>query len=76
MTTLTEILAEMVGVAENYCQLIDRTGWGQGEWLEPLFSLMPRLHMAVTALTAYDNGDMPLPGVDLDVRFELYSRLR
>ena len=76
MTTLTETLSEMVGVAENYCQLIERTGWGQGEWLEDLFSLMPRLHLAVTALTAYDHGELPLPAVDLDQRFELYSRLR
>ena len=76
MTTLTETLSEMVGVAENYCQLIERTGWGQGDWLEDLFSLMPRLHLAVTALTAYDHGELPLPAVDLDQRFELYSRLR
>ena len=76
MVTLTETLAEMVGAAENYCQLIDHTGEAQGEWLESLFSLMPRLHLAVTALTAYDHGDSPLPGVDLDQRFELYSRLR
>jgi len=76
MTTLTETLSEMVGVAENYCQLIERTGWGEGEWLESLFGLMPRLHLAVTALTAYDSSDMPLPSVDLDQRFELYSRLR
>lgn len=76
MTTLTETLTEMVGVAENYCQLIDRTGETRGEWLESLFSLMPRLHLAVTALTAYDHGDLPLPNVDLDQRFELFSRLR
>ncbi len=75
MTTLTETLTEMVGVAERYCLLIDRTGEGRGEWLESLFSLMPRLHLAVTTLTAYDNGDLPLPHVDLDQRFELYSRL-
>ena len=76
MTTLTETLTEMVDVAEGYCQLIDRTGEARGGWLESLFSLMPRLHLAVTTLTAYDNSDLPLPDVDLDQRFELYSRLR
>ncbi len=75
MTTITETLTEMVGAAESYCQLIEHTERGQGEWLESLFGLMPRLHMAVSALTAYDNGDLPLPSVDLDQRFELYSRL-
>lgn len=76
MITLTETLAEMVGVAESYCQLIERTGWENGDWLESLFKLMPRLHLAVTALTAYDTDDTPLPDVNLDERFELYSRLR
>ena len=76
MITLTETLAEMTGVAERYCQLVERTGWGEGEWLEPLFNILPRLHLAVTALTIYDDGDTTLSGVDLDERFELYSRLR
>jgi len=76
MTSLTEILAEMTGVADSYCQLIDRTGRAPGNWLEMLFELMPRLHAAVTALNAYDTGEVPVSEVDLDERFELYSRLR
>ncbi len=76
MTSLTEILSEMTGVADSYCQLIDRTGRAPGNWLERLFELMPRLHAAVTALHAYDTGEVAVSGVDLDERFELYSRLR
>ncbi len=76
MTSLAEILSEMTGVADSYCQLIDRTGRAPGNWLERLFELMPRLHAAVTALNAYDTGEVPVSGVDLDERFELYSRLR
>ena len=76
MTSLTEILTEMTGVADSYCQLIDRTGRAPGNWLEMLFELMPRLHAAVTALNAYDTGEVPVSEVDLDERFELYSRLR
>ena len=76
MTSLTETLSEMTGVADNYCQLIDRTGRAPGNWLEMLFELMPRLHAAVTALNAYDTGEVPVSAVDLDERFELYSRLR
>jgi hypothetical protein len=76
MTTLTETLSEMVGVAEHYCKLIERPGDDSDEWLESLYTLMPRLHSAVTSLNAYDSGDMQIPGVDLDERFELYSRLR
>jgi len=76
MTTLTEILSEMVGVAERYCELIECSANDSDEWLESLYQLMPQLHSAVTSLNAYDNGELQVPGVDLDERFELYSRLR
>ena len=76
MSSFTETLAEMTAVADAYCQLIDRTGRSPGNWLEMLYEIMPRLHAAVTALNSYDTGDAPLDGVDLDERFELYSRLR
>ena len=76
MTSLTETLSEMTGVADSYCQLIDRIGRSPGNWLDMLFEVMPRLHAAVTALNAYDTGEVPVSTVDLDERFELYSRLR
>jgi hypothetical protein len=76
MTTLTEILSDMVGVAERYCELIERPADDSDEWLESLYKLMPRLHSAVTSLNAHDSGELQIPGVDLDERFELYSRLR
>ena len=76
MTSLTESLSEMVDVAQNYCRLIDQQGQVPGGWLESLFNLLPQLHSAVTALNAFDTGEMPLPEVNLDERFELYSRLR
>ena len=76
MSSLTETLSAMTGVADSYCQLIDRTGRAPGNWLVMLFELMPRLHAAVTALNAYDTGEVPVSEVDLDERFELYSRLR
>ncbi len=76
ITSLTESLSEMVDVAEDFCRLIDRTLEVPGDSLEQLFRLMPRLHAAVTALNAYDTGDIPPCEVDLDERFELYSHLR
>jgi hypothetical protein len=76
VSSFTEALSEMTAVADSYCQLIDRTGRAPGNWLEMLYELMPRLHAAVTALNYYDTGDTPVDGVDLDERFELYSRLR
>lgn len=77
MTTLTETLSEMVEVAEGYCQLIENPVERPAEsWLGSLFALLPRLHSAVTSLNAYETGDMQVPGVDLDERFKLYTRLR
>ena len=77
MTTLTETLSEMVDVAEGYCQLIENPVEKSADsWLASLFVLMPRLHSAVTSLNAYETGDMQIPGIDLDDRFKLYSRLR
>ena len=76
MTSLTETLSEMVGVAKRYCRLIDEPVRNPDAWLESLYNLMPQLHSAVTLLNAYDTGDMQVAAVDLDERFELYSRLR
>ena len=76
MTTLTETLSEMVSVAEHYCELIEGLADESDQWLASLYQLMPRLHSAVTLLNAYDTGDLQVSGVDLDERFELYSRLR
>ncbi len=76
MTSLTETLSEMIEVAEGYCQLIENPDEEANRWLGALFTLMPRLHTAVTSLNAFETGDTQVPGVDLDDRFSLYSRLR
>jgi len=76
MTTLANALSEMVAVAEDFCALIDSKLQISDDSLDQLFTLMPRLHAAVTALNAYDAGEIPPNEVDLDERFEVYSRLR
>ena len=76
MAGFSESLTEMVDAAGDYCRLIDNAPARPGDWLELLFRLMPRLHAAVTALNAYDTGDIPPCETDLDARFELYSHLR
>ena len=76
MTSLANALSEMVAVAEDFCQLIDSKLQLSDDSLDQLFTLMPRLHAAVTALNAYDTGEIPPNEVDLDERFEVYSRLR
>ena len=76
MTGLGETLSDMVDVSDKFCTLIDRTVQEPDGSLEQLFGLLPRLHAAVTALNAYDAGDIPPHEVDLDERFDLYSHLR
>jgi len=76
METLSETLTDMADAVERYCQLIDHSDQASENWLEELFTLLPRLHSAVTALNGGDAEDLPEPAVDLDARFDLYSRLR
>jgi hypothetical protein len=76
MESLSEKLTEMAGAAEAFCGLIDNHEYTQGRWLADLYILLPRLHSAVTALTIYDGAEVPAPEVDLDTRFNLYSKLR
>jgi hypothetical protein len=76
METISEKLSEMASIAETFCGLIDNYNQANGPWLEELYALLPRLHSAVTALNTFGNSQLPVPSVDLDERFELYSRLR
>jgi hypothetical protein len=77
MDSLSEKLAEMTDTAEAYCGLIKNNNQSvNGGWLGELYALLPRLHSAVTGLTTLEGDDAPVPEVDLDTRFELYSRLR
>ncbi len=76
MESVSEKLTEMASAAQAYCGLIEDGREIRGAWLADLYTLLPRLHSAVTALTTFEGQDLPVPEVDLDTRFELYSRLR
>ena len=76
MLTISEKLTEMAGAAEAYCGLIENHEYTQGRWLVDLCRILPRLHSAVMALSAQHYDELLGPEVDLDDRFELYSRLR
>ncbi len=79
----------MAGLARDFCRLIESVGVRRDPgWLQDVFGMLPRLHVAVVSLT--DPGargpEAPdpenWPGDEhahldaLDDRFELYSRLR
>ena len=68
--------SRMLEVAREYCTLIESAESADERWLRELAELLPRLHAAVAALgsTSPSNGE-PMR-VDLDARFDLFSRLR
>jgi hypothetical protein len=76
MLTISEKLIEMAGAAEAYCALIENHQYTNGRWLADLYKVLPRLHSAVMALNAEAHDTTLGPGVNLDERFELYTRLR
>lgn len=67
---------ELLSIARRYCELIESLEEGDRRPLLQLNELLPRLHAAMTAVgplqedAAYDGS------VDLDQRFELFTRLR
>jgi len=77
MDSLSEKLTEMASTATAYCGLIETHNPSVNRgWLIEMYTLLPRLHSAVTSLTSFEGHDLPVPEVDLDIRFDLYSRLR
>jgi hypothetical protein len=69
-------VAEVIGLARRYCELIDASGADRPRWLAEVAALLPRLHAAMSSLHfSVPDAEHDHP-VDLDARFELYSHLR
>jgi len=73
-TEWSQLLATSAG---EYCDLIDDLDQVNGDWLDNLAALLPRIHAAISSM---EGNVVQLSrnesSVDLDLRFELYSRLR
>lgn len=66
---------ELIEIARRYCELIESLDEAHREYLAQLNEILPRLHAAMTAVgPLHDEGEYR-PSVDLDQRFELFSRL-
>jgi hypothetical protein len=66
---------ELLAIARRYCALVEALDEGDRAPLAQLNELLPKLHAAMTAVGPLP-GDPPFdPEVDLDRRFELFSRL-
>lgn len=66
---------ELLAIARRYCSLIESLDDENRQPLNQLNGLLPRLHAAITAVPPRDDGFFDAH-VDLDQRFELFSRLR
>ena len=66
---------ELLAIARRYCELIEALDEGDRGPLARLNELLPRLHAAMTAVGPGKDDTFFDPEVDLDRRFELFSRL-
>jgi hypothetical protein len=72
---MTENFSTMVEIAEEYCRVIESSGADNQDWLTRVFSLLPRLHAAITAQMKH-NGQTETPlDANLENRFELFTAL-
>lgn len=69
---------ELAYAAEQYCALVEGLDRPEGDWLEQLSCLLPRIHAAVIALGRAAGGDLAqaVNNRDFERRFELYTHLR
>ncbi len=66
----------IAGLARRYCSSIRVAGREDCNWLRSIANLLPRLHAAMVSVRVSEAQAPLICGVDLDRRFELYSRLR
>ena len=79
MESADEALARLTEVANEYCDFIEDFDGLESDdstrFLASLSRLLPRLHAAVAVLGDAEVDDAGADENDLDMRFELYSRL-
>lgn len=66
---------ELLEIARRYCRAIESLEEGNRQPLAELNEILPQLHAAMTALTPAHEEAGDDTSVDLDQRFELFSRL-
>ncbi len=67
---------QILTLARRYCDWIEAAGPAAPHWLREVALLLPRLHAAMTSVPDHGPQAGPANPVDLDARFDLYSRLR
>lgn len=69
---------DLAAAAAEYCGLVEHLDRPDGDWLEQVSCLLPRIHAAVIHLQPPAAAAVcpPLSAADYERRFELFSRLR
>ncbi len=69
-------LQDLSGVARSYCALIESVDRVDSRWLDKLWRLLPRLHVAVMAVetASSEQSDLQVE-MDMEGRFRMFSRL-
>jgi hypothetical protein len=71
---------EVAGLARRYCDLIETSAhhrsFVSGPWLKDVATLLPRIQAAICSVSVPYSSTGRSESVDLDERFELFSRLR
>jgi hypothetical protein len=66
---------QVAAIARCYCELIEAASSGRSGWLKQVSLLLRRLHAAMAVIHFNAPYVESLYPVDLDARFDLYSRL-
>ncbi len=67
--------SHLMQVAQEYCDFIESAGTSSRSWLTRIAQLLPRLHAAIANMQIFGGEQGFDLQVDMDERFELYSRL-
>jgi len=74
---MSSTLDQLIASARDYCGVIESLDQGGVDWLQRVSSLLPRLHAIMAAELPAGGVELgTCPKVDLDSRFELYTRMR
>lgn len=72
-----QCVRELAQAAEQYCSIVEHLDRPDGDWLEQLSCLLPRIHAAVIGLGELRTEACgSVSNREYDSRFELYTHLR
>ncbi len=72
---MSQAFHDLEQLARRYCRIIEGVDQAGDGWLREVFRLLPRIHAAITELLEEDARQGDHAEANLEVRFELFSKL-